>query len=426
MIEWEKVSLGEVAKVQTGPFGSQLKNEQYIIGGTPVVTVEHINDFKIKDFDYPSVTSEDRDRLSKYLLKEGDIVFTRVGSVDLSAYVGKNQDGWMFSSRMLSVRPIKKVDSKFLSYFFRQPSFRSYIFKISVGATMPSINTSILKSIPISYPPLQEQKAIANVLTAFDDKIELLQQQNQTLETIAQTIFKEWFGKYQLGDELPEGWRVGKLGGELETSLGGTPSKSNSDYWVNGNIPWINSGAVNKFRIIEGTTLITKEGLKKSATKLLPKGTIVLAITGATLGQYSRLEIDCCFNQSVVGITGNEKIHSSYIYFWIAENIHIIIRSASGGAHQHINKENVNSTDFIIPTKELLEKFYKIVDPIMDKISENMFQIQSLTKTRDTLLPKLMSGKVRVKMNNHKIREDRFVGKNGEGWTITQPLKSDN
>lgn len=208
---WVETTLGEVAKVQTGPFGSQLLNEQYITGGTPVVTVEHIVDFRITDFDYPSITDEDKNRLSKYLLKEGDIIFTRVGSVDLSAYVDKRQDGWMFSSRMLSVRTNDNVDSKFLSYFFRQDSFRKYIYRISVGATMPSINTSILKSIPISYPPLQEQTAIAKILTAFDDKIENLQAQNKTLETTAQTIFKEWFGKYQIGDELPDGWRVESL-----------------------------------------------------------------------------------------------------------------------------------------------------------------------------------------------------------------------
>jgi type I restriction enzyme S subunit len=98
---WKEAELQEVAEVQTGPFGSQLKNEQYITGGTPVITVEHLKDFKIIDFDYPSVTEDDKNRLSKYLLKAGDIVFTRVVSVDLSAYVKEHQEGWMFSSRML-------------------------------------------------------------------------------------------------------------------------------------------------------------------------------------------------------------------------------------------------------------------------------------------------------------------------------------
>jgi type I restriction enzyme S subunit len=153
MSEWIQCELKDIAKVQTGPFGSQLKNEQYITGGIPVVTVEHINHFRIVDFNYPSVTNKDRDRLSKYLLNEGDIVFTRVGSVDLSAYVKKHQHGWMFSSRMLRVRTNNEVGSRFLSYFFQQKRFRDFILNIAVGATMPSINTKILQSIPVSFPP---------------------------------------------------------------------------------------------------------------------------------------------------------------------------------------------------------------------------------------------------------------------------------
>ena len=165
MSEWKESELGEISNIQTGPFGSQLKNEQYITGGTPVVTVEHIKDFRIVDFRFPSITDSDKERLSKYLMKTGDILFTRVGSVDLSAYVSKKQDGWMFSSRMLRVRPNKEVNSRFLSYYFQQKSFRDYILNISVGATMPSINTEILKGIPVSYPPLSEQTAIASVLS---------------------------------------------------------------------------------------------------------------------------------------------------------------------------------------------------------------------------------------------------------------------
>ena len=189
MSEWKECELKKIAEVQTGPFGSQLKNEQYITGGTPVITVEHINNFRIVDFDYPSVTDEDKDRLAKYLLKAGDIIFTRVGSVDLSAFVQPYQDGWMFSSRMLRVRPIQDVDSRFLSYFFQQKRFREYILNISVGATMPSINTEILKGIPVSYPPLLEQKAIAEVLSSLDDKIDLLHRQNKSLEQMAETLY---------------------------------------------------------------------------------------------------------------------------------------------------------------------------------------------------------------------------------------------
>lgn len=290
---------------------------------------------------------------------------------------------------------------KFLYYLSISPKFRRNAIKAMTGTSgRQRVQTDVLINKVFRFPPLPEQKAIAKVLTAFDDKIELLQAQNKTLETMAQTIFKEWFGKYQIGDDLPEGWRIEKLGDILETYLGGTPSKRKNEYWDNGSIPWINSGEVNNFRITEGTTLITKLGLEKSATKLLPKGTVVIAITGATLGQYSILEIESCFNQSVVGIVGNDKIKSSFIYFWIANNIHAIIRNATGGAQQHINKENVNSFEMIIPSDKLLNKFQCISEPIMKKITNNEFETKSLAKTRDILLPKLMSGQVRV--NNIK------------------------
>lgn len=170
MGEWKESKLKNVAHIQTGPFGSQLKNEQYITGGIPVVTVEHINNFRIIDFDYPSVSDFDKNRLSKYLLKTGDIIFTRVGSVDLSALVRPHQNGWMFSSRMLRVRPNKAVSSEFFSYFFQQKRFREYIINIAVGATMPSINTEILKDLPIAFPLSPNKKPSPRSFPALTTK----------------------------------------------------------------------------------------------------------------------------------------------------------------------------------------------------------------------------------------------------------------
>ncbi len=339
--------------------------------------------------------------------KNKDILLARItpclenGKTALVDFLDKDEIGFGSTEYIVIREKRDKSNYKFLYYLSISPKFRQIAIKAMTGTSgRQRVQTDLLINKVFRFPPLQEQKAIAKVLTAFDDKIELLQDQNKTLETIAQTIFIEWFGKYKIGDELPEGWKIEKLGDVLNTYLGGTPSKSKNEYWDNGSIPWINSGEVNKFRITEGTKFITKLGLDKSSTKLLPKGTVVIAITGATLGQYSILEIESCFNQSVIGIVGNNKIKRSFVYFWIANNINLIVRNATGGAQQHINKENVNSSQMIIPSNELIDKFQSIVEPLMDKISNNEFEIQSLSKIRDTLLPKLMSGQVRV--NNLK------------------------
>lgn len=399
---WVETTLGEIAKVQTGPFGSQLKNEQYIIGGTPVVTVEHIVDFKIKDFNYPSVTEEDAKRLSKYLLKEGDIVFTRVGSVDLSAYVNRNQDGWMFSSRMLSVRPSKEINSKFLSYFFQQSTFRNYLLKIAVGATMPSINTSILKEIPVSYPSLSEQKSIAAILTSFDDKIELLQAQNKTLEELAQTVFKEWFGKYKVGDELPDGWRVGKLGDEFDITIGRTPPRIEQEWFSDTPTgkKWIsikdmgNSGVF----IFDTSEYLTDEAISKFNIPIIPENTTLLSFK-MTVGKLTITTEEMLSNEAIahLKIKRDSYLTSEYIYLYL-QNLDFNSLGSTSSIVTAINSTIIKNLDFIIPQEIILKDFQEIIHPIFNKIQTNTKQIQTLTKTRDELLPKLMSGEIRVKM----------------------------
>ena len=151
--------------IQTGPFGSQLHQRDYVQEGTPIITVEHLGDNRILHDGIPRVSDADRDRLSKYVLREGDIVFSRVGSVDRRALVTSYEDGWMFSGRCLRVRPDPtKIDPRYLSYFMGLETFREYIRSIAVGATMPSLNTKILSDVPVVYPALEEQKAIAHVL----------------------------------------------------------------------------------------------------------------------------------------------------------------------------------------------------------------------------------------------------------------------
>ena len=177
--------------------------------------------------------------------------------------------------------------------------------------------------------------------------------------------------------------------------MGGTPSRAKLEYW-NGHIPWINSGEVNNFRITKPSERITELGLRKSATKLLPSKTTVIAITGATLGQVSLLEIDACANQSVVGVLPNEKLPYVYIYPYINANIQELITHQTGGAQQHINKQNVESMQVTIPTAKVLKEYTTAVRSMYEMIANNCFEIEYLTQLRDMLLPRLISGEIDV------------------------------
>lgn len=390
MSEWIEVELQQIADVQTGPFGSQLKNEQYITGGTPVVTVEHLKDFRIIDFNYPSVTDEDKNRLSKYLLKKGDIVFTRVGSVDLSAFVKKHQDGWMFSSRMLRVRTNAfEVDSRFLSYYFQQKNFRDYILNISVGATMPSINTEILKAIPVSYPSLAEQTAIASILSSLDDKIDLLHRQNTTLEKMAETLFRQWFV-----EEAKEDWEVKPLGCLVTVKRGGSP-RPIQDYLSDTGLRWLKISDATKENspyVFEIKEHIKVEGLNK--TTHLKAGTLVLS-NSATPGIPKILQVDTCIHD---GWLHFPKSHFSneFLYLLFKKIRPELLQQGNGSIFTNLKTDILKEYPIPIADNESLLFFDNQVKPIFNKILKNQTQIRTLTALRDTLLPKLMSGEVRV------------------------------
>ena len=149
---WTDATVGDFASVQTGPFGSQLHNEDYVESGTPIITVEHMDGKYIAHRNLPLVSQNDVDRLRKYDLHTGDIVFSRVGSVDRAVMVSKHEDGWLFSGRCLRVRPYDPNTGSYFLWWFNQPVIRQLVTASAVGATMPSINTSILNSIRIVFP----------------------------------------------------------------------------------------------------------------------------------------------------------------------------------------------------------------------------------------------------------------------------------
>ena len=173
--------LGQLADIQTGPFGSQLHKEDYVTHGTPIVTVEHLGKRTFTEQNLPMVSEKDKARLSKYLLTEGDIVFSRVGSVDRCSFVDSDHDGWMFSGRCLRVRANASVYPLYLYYYFCLEDTKNFIRNIAVGATMPSINTRLMGEIPITLPSMERQRQIADLLSDFDSQIECNERENDNL-----------------------------------------------------------------------------------------------------------------------------------------------------------------------------------------------------------------------------------------------------
>ena len=212
MSQMQKVSLQNIAEIQTGPFGSQLHKEDYVENGTPIVTVEHLGERIFSEQNLPRVSDDDKARLKKYVLDEGDIVFSRVGSVDRCSFVDHDHAGWMFSGRCLRVRPSDKVDPLYLYYFLCLEKTKKTIRSIAVGATMPSINTKILGELEVSLPSLEQQRTISNYLDTLDKKIETNNKIKKNLENQIRNVCKAWLVDFiPFGGDMPDNWKIHPL-----------------------------------------------------------------------------------------------------------------------------------------------------------------------------------------------------------------------
>jgi len=424
-----KCLLGDVAKSQTGPFGSQLHEADYVEQGTPIVTVEHLGDIGFTTQNLPFVSRKDTERLSKFLLEEGDIVFSRVGSIDRSVYVKKEQEGWMFSGRCLRVRCDKtKINPRYLSYYFKLEDFKKMMLNISVGATMPSLNTKLMDSIPLNVPAREIQDKIASLLDSIDSKIESNNKINMELESMAKTIYDYWFLQFEfpngdgkpyksaggkmvwneeLNREIPEGWRVNSLG-NLFTSNRGISYNSKT---LEGNgIPMINLASFN----IDGT--YKEEGIKTysgqyTVEKVVKPFDLLMCNTQQTAIDYKKdiigksilvpdiFEGDIVTSHHVTTIQVkndnmkyylNRLFNSDYFHKYVAgfTNGTNILGLIFGGIEKY---------KLEIPDNTVLDKFEKLMLDIEVKKSKIIKENQELVSLRDFLLPLLMNGQVGFK-----------------------------
>ena len=391
--EMKTKALRFLSDIQTGPFGSQLHKEDYVDDGTPIVTVEHLGNRVFTEQNLPRVSNEDKQRLSKYILKEGDIVFSRVGSVDRCSFVDSQHTDWLFSGRCLRVHPFEEISPLFLYYFFCLESTKKFMRNIAVGATMPSINTKLMGEIEVSYPDKQVQEKIANLLGAIDDKIELNNAINDNLEQQAQALFQELF----ITNTDPS-WETGTIS-NLGTVIGGsTPSKARPEYYTKNGIAWITPKdlSINRSKFItHGESDITELGLKNSSATVMPEGTVLFS-SRAPIGYIAIAAGNITTNQGFKSVVPNAEIGTAYVYYYLKQNLSMIERLASGSTFKEVSGGTMKSVPAIVPDSKTIQEFNNFCLPIFEQQKVLETQNRTLAGLRDSLLPKLMSGELDV------------------------------
>ena len=402
-MSWETVQIKDICKkVTSGGTPLTSKENYYFPYQIPWVKTKEVNYCRITDTE-TYISQEGLDNSSAKLIPENSVIVAMYGQGDTAGRVAVNKIPVATNQACCNlIIDESKADYRFI--YYKLSTMYEKLVSLKNGGAQPNLNAAIIKNLEIIIPNLELQQNIANILSTYDDLIENNQKQIKLLEEAAQRLYKEWFVDLRFPgyentpviDGVPQGWRVLEIGDAFKTLLGGTPSREKSEYWKNGTIPWINSGKVNELRVVQPSEYITAIALNKSATKLLPKHTTLVAITGATLGQVSYTEIETCTNQSVVGIIDATQTYSEYVYCYVLDNIKRIIGKATGGAQQHINKDIVNKFPIVIPEESISSAFQNIAKPYFEKINALLVENIKLAEARDRLLPKLISGEIEV------------------------------
>ena len=368
MSEWKECKIGDIVTIE---YGKGLKdyrngNGKYDVFGT---------NGKI------GLTNE-------FLYDKSSVIIGRKGAYR-EVHLAK-QPFFVIDTAFYTKVIIENLDNLFLYYWFKNID----INEMDSGSAIPSTSRDEVYDLDILLPPLPEQRAIASVLSSLDDKIDLLHRQNQTLEAMAETLFRQWFV-----DEANEGWEEDSLLKLIQLVGGGTPKTAITEYW-GGDIPWLAGGDIttnHKSFVNYTEKRITEAGLNNSSAKLLPKYATVVSARG-TVGKYCMLAEPMAFSQSNYGILPNIKDCFFFTYMLINHVVEELQSSAYGSVFDTITTATFRDNKVPIPTETEIVQFEKSISSYFQKMFVTKDQIRTLEKLRDTLLPKLMSGNVRMEL----------------------------
>lgn len=337
------------------------------------------------------------------------------------------------AQRIVTLRGKRNLlDNGYLLYLLQSEEMQAKLIGRSSGTTVTGIKQSELRKIEVSLPPVTEQRAIAHILGTLDDKIELNRKQNETLEAMARALFKAWFvdfepvrakmeGRWQRGQSLPglpahlydlfpdrlveselggipEGWRHSMIGEEVTVCGGSTPSTKEPEFWEGGQYCWATPkdlSALNFPVLLHTDRKITDAGLAKISSGLLPVGTVLLS-SRAPIGYLAITEVPTAINQGFIAMKCDGVLPNAFVLAWCRESMDAIVGNANGSTFQEISKSNFRPIPIVVPSEPILDSYRVMADPLHRRMAQNERETRSLGQLRNTLLPKLISGELRV------------------------------
>jgi type I restriction enzyme S subunit len=369
------------------------------------------------------------ERTARVIPSYGDLLYSREGTYfGIAAEVPPNTRVCL-GQRMVLIRPdSRRLDFNFLKHWLNSPIMAAHIHGYRDGSVAERLNLPTIRALPILIPPRNQQRAIATVLCALDEKIELNRRMNGTLGAMARALFQSWFvdfdpvrakidardapigideataalfpAKFQesLQGPIPRGWTIEPVGSLVECVGGGTPSTTEPKYWEGGTYSWATPKDFSSLQapILLGTERrITDAGISKISSGLLPAGTLLMS-SRAPVGYLAIAAIPVAINQGFIAMKCNERATNYFMINWCQEKMVQIESHATGTTFAEISKQNFRPIPVLVPPTDLMAAFTAKVGPMYAQITSNLRQSLTLLEIRDSLLPRLLSGEIKT------------------------------
>ena len=411
-MEWREYKLSQVATLTTGyPFDGHKYDKE----GIRVVRGDNVTIGKLRwDTDKDKRWNEQFDRASEYSLSADDIVIGMDGSrVGKNRAQVKQEDLPLFiAQRVACVRNNSLSEQAFLYYQIFSDRFENYIKSVQTGTSIPHVSLKQIGDFPILLPSTEVQRKIASILKSLDDKIENNRKINENLEQQAQVLFKSWFVDFEpfrdqpfVESELgmiPEGWRVGTIGDYCKIRSG---FAFKSSWWTESGCKVIKIKNIsdNGELDLNDCSFVNPDNTKKANEFKATAGDLIIAMTGATIGKFNiipKIKEDYFINQRVgkffLGDKPLSRLPFIYCILKRKNTLNVIINKGQGSAQPNISGSDIENIPLVVPPVQVIDNFNTVLSPLFDMIISNQGENQSLSQLRDTLLPKLMSGELKI------------------------------